>query len=148
VFVKSPKIVLSSRQSLGGRGGIPLRRFSVILWKALAKGVAERLKLIGHKDRESSAVVAALQEKPDELTQFIQRMESHRKELEQDSEFDGWLARLYTAIGDKDQALRCLERAYQQHSEVIQILKVSPEFDPLRSDPRFQHLVRRAGLPP
>jgi tetratricopeptide (TPR) repeat protein len=108
--------------------------------------LAERLKLIGHKDRESSAVVAALQGKPDELIQFIKRMESRRKQLEKDSEFDGWLARLYIDIGDKDQALLCLERAYQVHSEVIQGLKVAPEFDPLRSDPRFQDLVRRAGL--
>jgi TolB-like protein/DNA-binding winged helix-turn-helix (wHTH) protein len=110
--------------------------------------LAERLKLIGHQDRESSAVVAALQGKPDELIQFIKRMKSRRKEFdEKGSEFDGWMARLYIAIGDKDQALLCLDKAYQEHSEVIQILRVAPEFDPLRSDPRFQDLLRRAGLP-
>jgi hypothetical protein len=57
------------------------------------------------------------------------------------------MAGLYIAVGDKEQALRCLERAFQAHSEVIQLLKVAQGFDPLRSDPRFQNLVRRAGMP-
>jgi TolB-like protein/DNA-binding winged helix-turn-helix (wHTH) protein/Tfp pilus assembly protein PilF len=110
--------------------------------------LAEERKINGGKDPASSAVVAALQGRPDEAIQFIKRMKSRRKQFdEKGSEFDGWIAGFYIAIGDKDQALLCLERAYQQHSEVIQFLKVAPEFDPLRSDPRFQDLVRRAGLP-
>jgi len=40
-----------------------------------------------------------------------------------------------------------LENAYQEHSTLLTYLKMDPRFDPLRSDPRFQDLVHRIGLP-
>lgn len=51
-------------------------------------------------------------------------------------------------MGDKDRALVWLERAYTQHSSLMATLKVEPAFDPLRSDPRFQDLMRRVGFEP
>lgn len=57
------------------------------------------------------------------------------------------IARAYLAVGNKEQALAWLEKAYAQHSHELTGLKVTPEFDPLRSDPRFQELVRKVGLP-
>ena len=48
--------------------------------------------------------------------------------------------------GDKDQAFAYLEKAYLQHSSALTTLKVEPGFDPLRSDPRYQDLLRRVGL--
>lgn len=52
----------------------------------------------------------------------------------------------YVGLGDNDRAFASLEQAYKDQSNVLQFLKVSPEFDPLRSDPRFADLVRRVGL--
>ncbi len=52
----------------------------------------------------------------------------------------------YIALGDKDQAFFWLEKAYAQHSNAMTWLKVSPIYDPLRGDPRFQDLLRRVGL--
>jgi TolB-like protein/DNA-binding winged helix-turn-helix (wHTH) protein/Tfp pilus assembly protein PilF len=52
----------------------------------------------------------------------------------------------YIALGDKDQAFFWLEKAYTQHSNAMTWLKVGPIYDPLRSDPRFQDLLRRVGL--
>jgi TolB-like protein/DNA-binding winged helix-turn-helix (wHTH) protein/Flp pilus assembly protein TadD len=52
----------------------------------------------------------------------------------------------YIALGDKDRAFFWLEKAYAQHSNAMTWLKVGPMFDPLRSDPRFQDLLRRVGL--
>ena len=49
-------------------------------------------------------------------------------------------------IGDKEQALAWLERAYDQHSNILTTLKVDPAFDSLRSEPRFQEVLRRVHL--
>jgi TolB-like protein/Tfp pilus assembly protein PilF len=55
---------------------------------------------------------------------------------------------LYAALGERDQAFASLEKAYEAHDVQFQFLGVSPEWDPLRSDPRFQDLLRRVGLTP
>ena len=59
----------------------------------------------------------------------------------------GELAILYTALGEREQAFASLERAYAAHDAQLQFLHIEPAFDPLRSDPRFQDLMRRVGLP-
>jgi hypothetical protein len=51
-------------------------------------------------------------------------------------------------LGDTNQALTWLERAYQERSDYLVYLKVEPMADSLRSDPRFQDLLHRIGLPP
>jgi tetratricopeptide (TPR) repeat protein len=57
------------------------------------------------------------------------------------------VAWIYAALGEKDQALAMLEKAYDERSWYIVLLAVDPKFDSLRSDPRFTDLVRRVGLP-
>lgn len=52
----------------------------------------------------------------------------------------------YLGLGDREQAFAWLERAYKEQSEILQLLKVHPFFDPLRDDPRFKDLLRRVGL--
>jgi pentatricopeptide repeat protein len=52
----------------------------------------------------------------------------------------------YLGLGDNEQALAWLERAYQEQSNMLQLIKVHPYFDPLRGDPRFEDLVHRVGL--
>jgi len=56
-------------------------------------------------------------------------------------------AKIYIGLGDKDQAFAWLEKGYQQRDFWLTFLKGDPVFDSLRSDPRFQDLVRRIGLP-
>jgi len=53
---------------------------------------------------------------------------------------------VYAALGDKDQAFQWLERSLQDGGWEITFLKVDPAMDSLRSDPRFNALVKRAGL--
>jgi serine/threonine-protein kinase len=52
----------------------------------------------------------------------------------------------YAALGDKDQAFQWLERSFQDGGWEITFLKVDPALDSLRSDPRFNDLVKRVGL--
>jgi len=69
--------------------------------------------------------------------------------IEQDGALGGAefaLAAIYSALGDRDQAIAALERGVQRHS-LLPIVFRDPQLDPLRSDPRFQQLLRRAGLP-
>ena len=53
---------------------------------------------------------------------------------------------IYTGLGDKEQALAYLEKAYQERSTWLMWINVDPHFDPLRSDPRFTDLLRRMNL--
>lgn len=57
------------------------------------------------------------------------------------------ISHLHLGLGDKEAAIRSLERAYAEHDLQLQFLKVDPDFDDLRSDPRFVDLVRRIGFP-
>jgi TolB-like protein/DNA-binding winged helix-turn-helix (wHTH) protein/Tfp pilus assembly protein PilF len=54
------------------------------------------------------------------------------------------IAVIYAALGDSDQAMSWLEKAYEERFNPSVLLR--PGFDPLRSDPRFEDLVRRVGL--
>jgi TolB-like protein/DNA-binding winged helix-turn-helix (wHTH) protein/Flp pilus assembly protein TadD len=54
----------------------------------------------------------------------------------------------YVGLGDMDQAFAWLQKAYLAHSPALTALKVDPLYDPLRSDPRFEALLRRLGFPP
>ena len=53
------------------------------------------------------------------------------------------LAAVYLALGDRDGAIRELQRDYDSRGNWIVQLKVDPVMDPLRGDPRFQELMRK-----
>jgi len=58
------------------------------------------------------------------------------------------IATIYAGLGEKDKAFAFLERAYQERSlDIPWHLKADLRIDNLRSDPRFQDLVRRVGYP-
>ena len=58
------------------------------------------------------------------------------------------IAIAYTYLGDKDQALEILEKAYQERIGTLVYLNVHPWWDPIRDDPRFQDLLLRMNLAP
>ena len=57
------------------------------------------------------------------------------------------LARICVALGNDDKAFQLLEKAYAEHSFHLVNLNVSPHFKRVSSNPRFQELVQRIGLP-
>jgi TolB-like protein/DNA-binding winged helix-turn-helix (wHTH) protein/Tfp pilus assembly protein PilF len=73
----------------------------------------------------------------------LKRFEELNRSQQRDSAAIAWA---YAATGNKDQAFALLEKAYSQHSNALTTLKVEPAYDPLRSDPRFQELLRRVRL--
>lgn len=72
--------------------------------------------------------------------------------LEQTPHFDMYtgpiLAHEYAQLNDETHAMIYLERAYDEHYPWLLLVRVAPEWDPIRSSPRFRELVRRLGLPP
>jgi serine/threonine protein kinase len=57
------------------------------------------------------------------------------------------IATLYSDLGQKDEAFRWLNTAYQEHDRFLLDLKTDFLLDPLRADPRFTELVSKVGLP-
>lgn len=56
------------------------------------------------------------------------------------------IARIYAVTGETDQAIEWLQKAMRQRDDFITHVNVDPEFDSLRSDPRFQRMLQRIGL--
>ncbi len=57
-----------------------------------------------------------------------------------------WLARLYSRLGEKRQALDALERGFREREGAMVWILADPIFRPLHEDPRFQRLVDQVGL--
>jgi TolB-like protein/DNA-binding winged helix-turn-helix (wHTH) protein/Flp pilus assembly protein TadD len=68
-----------------------------------------------------------------------------KKRSSPSSSYAAEISVIYAALGDTDQAMNWLEKGYEERFNPGVLLR--PGFDPLRSDPRFQDLVRRIGLP-
>jgi TolB-like protein/Flp pilus assembly protein TadD len=58
-----------------------------------------------------------------------------------------WTAMILAEMNDKDEACRRLEAGYRERSAHMIYMNVDPRFDKVRSDPRFQDLLRRMKLP-
>ncbi len=56
------------------------------------------------------------------------------------------LATVHVALGDKQEAFELLTKAIDMHSDGVIALKYSPRFDPLRTDNRFNLLLRKMNL--
>ena len=93
---------------------------------------------------EHKAFVLALSGQQQRASEAVVKAEQATRRSHQDPV--PVLATAYAVIGDKTRAFAWLDKAYEAHSNLITCLKVDPAFDPLRSDPRFQSLLRRVGL--
>ncbi len=55
---------------------------------------------------------------------------------------------VYVGLGDKDQALLWLNKALEERSGFLVYIKCDRRFDALRTDPRYEDLLKHIGLPP
>ncbi|HKQ80289.1 MAG TPA: winged helix-turn-helix domain-containing protein [Blastocatellia bacterium] len=79
---------------------------------------------------------------------WSKRLELAKAEAERKPVQASFLAELYARLGEKDQAIEWLERAYRERNMSLIFLKVDPIWESLRPDPRFQGLLRRMRLAP
>ena len=83
-----------------------------------------------------------------ERTRALQLLAELKEASKQRYVFPISFARIYVGLGDKEQAFAWLEKGYEERAAPLFYLKVDPIWDPLRSDPRFNDLLRRIGLYP
>jgi hypothetical protein len=57
------------------------------------------------------------------------------------------IARLHVALGQNEEALAWLRKGLDEYAGGMDRIKVEPDLDPLRPDPRFQALLRRMNFP-
>jgi len=57
-----------------------------------------------------------------------------------------WAAVIYAALGETETALRYLEKAWEVRAVQLLWLRVEPNFDPLRSEPKFIELLEKSGM--
>jgi hypothetical protein len=57
------------------------------------------------------------------------------------------VASSYAQLADIKKALHWLEKAFKKHDGALALLYNDPEWDPLRGDPGFQHLLKRMNFP-
>lgn len=106
-----------------------------------------RRKLAGYDAEETAALreaAAATSARVYWRKRLEQEVEESKRELS--TAFD--MAEIFAQLGEKDQALAWLERAYEERYHMMMYLKVAPNLDPLRSEPRFADLLLRVGLTP
>ena len=71
------------------------------------------------------------------------RLESEKKLYEQGTTTATGLADIYAILGDKEQALVWLAKAYEQSDDFLVFINIKPQFDKLRPDSRFRALVNK-----
>ena len=111
------------------------------------EAIAEFRKAIetsgGNATFESNLAHAyAVSGRKEEALKILKELEGRRS---QGSPTDASIALIYVGLGDNDQAMIWLNKAYQARFNPSIVMR--PVFDPLRSDPRFQDLLHRIGLP-
>jgi hypothetical protein len=57
------------------------------------------------------------------------------------------IAVIYAGLGDRERVFSYLDAAYRERSHWLVWLKRDPRWNDMRSDARFQNLVRKIGLP-
>jgi Flp pilus assembly protein TadD len=101
------------------------------------------IELGGHSGAFDSnlAYVYGVSGRTEEATKIVRDMEARH---EKNPSTDADIALSYMGLGNQDQAMIWLNKAYQARFKASILLR--PAFDPLRSDARFKDLERRIGI--
>ncbi|NIM50674.1 MAG: protein kinase [Gemmatimonadales bacterium] len=93
----------------------------------------------------STARALAAMGKQDEVSRVLAELEAQSEHRYVRGEV---VACGYAALGELDQAIAWLEKAYEERSAGLIYLAADPAYDPLRADPRFDKLMTKVGLQP
>ena len=125
-----------------GRAHVQERRYEEGIAE-LEKAVSLSGKSAWVKARLGNAY--ALAGKRAQALEILNELKERRKQTYVSS-YD--VALIYAGLAEKDQLFTRLDKAYEERSLGLLNVKLEPELDSFRSDPRFQGLLHRMGLPP
>ena len=112
-----------------------------------ANAVEERAKVLELMGQPENAALIRATFTQDGWVGFLRLVTTENPSLKDVN--NNWVrAKAYVDLGDKDKAFAELNKAYEKRLSSLCWLKVEPQLDPLRNDPRFQDLLRRIGFPP
>lgn len=112
-----------------------------------ANAVEERAKVLDLMGQPENAALIRATFTKDGWVGFLRLVTAENSSLKDIN--NNWVrAKAYVDLGEKDKAFAELNKAYEKRLSSLCWLKVEPQLDPLRSDPRFQDLLRRIGFPP
>jgi TolB-like protein/DNA-binding winged helix-turn-helix (wHTH) protein/tetratricopeptide (TPR) repeat protein len=102
------------------------------------------IELSGHSGAFDSYLgyTYAISGRKEEALKIVDDLESRHAE---NHSVDADIALIYVGLDDRDEAMSRLNKAFDARFKASILRR--PAFDPLRSDPRFQDLLRRMGLP-
>jgi tetratricopeptide (TPR) repeat protein len=104
-----------------------------------------RRRLLGRDTRDTAALRIAASTTSNKIY-WQKRLELEIDESKDENLSAFEMAEILSQLGEKERALEWLEKAQAQHHFMITYVKVAPNLDPLRSEPRFADLLRRVGL--
>ena len=90
------------------------------------------------------ALIYGLAGRKDETRKIIRELKERSRHR---YVFKGNFGDAYLGLGDKQQSITWFERSYEEQDPGVMFLNVAPNLDPLRSEPRFQALLRRMNFP-
>jgi len=86
------------------------------------------------------AIIYAKMNRPEEARRWLAEMLKHPQALEPS------IATVYIQLGEDGEGWKWFEKAYNERSRDLVFLKVDPIYDNIRSDPRFQALLKKVGF--
>jgi tetratricopeptide (TPR) repeat protein len=111
------------------------------------RAIAESRRMLDSGDPLGPAFVAASYARAGRRADALPLLKGLIDKADREHRGSFLVAVVLAALSDRDRAFEWLDRAFKEHDTFLPWLKVDPEFDPLRSDPRFDDLVRRIGIP-
>lgn len=104
-----------------------------------------RRRLAGWDATETAALKEAAATS-DAAIYWRKRLEQEIEEARNELPMPFEMAAIYAQLGEKDLAFEWLDKAIENRHYPVLFLRVTPDIDPLRADPRFANLLRRVGL--
>ena len=111
-----------------------------------ANAVEERAKVLDLMGQTKNAGLVRGTFAKDGWLGFLRLVVAENSSLK-DINNDWVVAKAYVDLGEKDKAFAKLNKAYDERLSSLCWLKIEPQLDPLRSDPRYQELLKRIGFP-